>query len=568
MVDLLISIDEISKTYGKVRGDSANELIRKNSSSSYSDLINLYNGLIQDSENNPNVDLWKLWRACYANAILTLPFVKENSENPSFNSKLAPQAFEHLLYLATQYNQPFPKANERLVSRISEAINNAESIEEMIEWARLAKDISKQLGTGIDYVINLISIKSKTEFYKNSSSDNKDIILKNLENLLELKNLEISGDDVQNIVVDYALAWIDDVNDLKKFKEFRGEKVNPDPDTSRKMLRVIKKLELSEEKYQEKIKNLDEIFPDQYVPAVEEIKELDEPSPALITHRSQIVMGNAIFKHNDISVYECKLNWYGQEIIAAIKTYKEDKNSNKYRERFKKEVEILSMTSGRGWFFLDYYGSFIDKVIENNTEKFCYSVLMEYCPNSLADIIKARKSKGLIFSEEELYKICLDLLEAFKSLVNLRIYHRDIKPDNILVSKDGQLKIGDFNISGVVEVIENTCMPTEEHDVLGTTSFMAPELKKAWINGKSVEKYRPERSDVFSLGLVFYLCATFKSISRFNDDKNNREKVRKDVKLPWLQKLIYEMLDFEYKKRPSFRRILKHMKRYSTEPLS
>eukprot|EP00358_Blepharisma_japonicum_P004836 CAMPEP_0202942192 /NCGR_PEP_ID=MMETSP1395-20130829/2355_1 /ASSEMBLY_ACC=CAM_ASM_000871 /TAXON_ID=5961 /ORGANISM="Blepharisma japonicum, Strain Stock R1072" /LENGTH=182 /DNA_ID=CAMNT_0049638159 /DNA_START=1149 /DNA_END=1694 /DNA_ORIENTATION=+ len=176
-------------------------------------------------------------------------------------------------------------------------------------------------------------------------------------------------------------------------------------------------------------------------------------------------------------------------------------------------------------------------------------------------------NQNIRFTPKELNSIVLDLLEAFQSLVNHKIYHQDIKPDNILIAKDGQLKIADFNVSGIREVIENTYSATGVHDVIGTASYMAPELRNAQINGIGKAKYRPERADVFSLGLVLYQCATFDSILRFNEDPKNREKVLTNVELPWLRELLYDMLCFEYRERLSFRRAFKKVVHDTTAPL-
>ncbi|CAG9310746.1 unnamed protein product [Blepharisma stoltei] len=559
MVDLFSSIVDIANTYRDVQGDSAKELIRKNYRFSYNDLVSLYNGFSQEVALNQGVDLWKLWSACYAYSILQLPVTTENPQDPKITPELASHILDNLGYLAQSCNIICPKANDRAIAKISEGVNVSETFPEILEWAKHAKAFHDMFGTDINYVINLVSIRAKVKLYEKCSTSNKDEILKNLENLLIVKKLGVPAGEADNIVIDYALKWVEDINDIKKFKAFKGEPVIPDPDTSKKILDIVNQLEVTDEKLQDRIKLLNELFPIFAEPVVEE-----QSRP--ITQRSQIAMGPAIFVRSELNVNQCRIMWKGKQTDAVIKTYKEQ-DGYKSAEKLRKEVEILQKLSGTSRFFLEFYGSFYDEIVENNVIKYCSNVVMEYCPYSLTELIKSRASQNNNFTPTELNSIVLDLLEAFLSLVNHKIYHQDIKPDNILITKEGQLKIADFNVSGIRETIENTYAATGVHDVIGTASYMAPELRYAMIHGIGKAKYRPERADVFSLGLIFYQLATFDNIARFNEDSKNREKVLQNVTLPWLRELLYDMLCFEYKDRLSFRRALKKVAHDTTMPL-
>jgi len=74
------------------------------------------------------------------------------------------------------------------------------------------------------------------------------------------------------------------------------------------------------------------------------------------------------------------------------------------------------------------------------------------------------------------------------------IVHRDLKPENILVSEDNQVKVMDFGLAKMMS--RDRVMLTQTGTTLGTLAYMSPEQ----VSGVSVDN----RSDIFSLGIVFY----------------------------------------------------------------
>ncbi len=131
-------------------------------------------------------------------------------------------------------------------------------------------------------------------------------------------------------------------------------------------------------------------------------------------------------------------------------------------------------------------------------------IAMEYVAGKTLDQIIPRKGMRL----GEALKISIQIADALARAHSSGIVHRDLKPGNVIVDEHGQVKVLDFGLAKLREVVPTsqeeatrTLKPTtEEGTVVGTAAYMSPEQAQ----GKPVDA----RSDIFSFGAVLYEMTT------------------------------------------------------------
>ena len=182
------------------------------------------------------------------------------------------------------------------------------------------------------------------------------------------------------------------------------------------------------------------------------------------------------------SVYEGEHESLGSK--AAIKVLNPILSANQQiRVRFKNEAKLMAA--------MDHPN--ITRVIDYEESESYLAITMEMLAGE--DMSEYIKSKGKL-SEDRIKDIFQQVLSAFSYAHDKGIVHRDVKPSNIFLLPNGQVKILDF---GIAKLFGQGNEMTQTGTQMGTPIYMSPEQVKA---DKSID----HRSDIYSLGVTMYFA--------------------------------------------------------------
>ncbi len=163
-------------------------------------------------------------------------------------------------------------------------------------------------------------------------------------------------------------------------------------------------------------------------------------------------------------------------------------------ERFVRDEEVLERFRREGQSMAALSHPNIVPVFDQGTsEDGSHYMAMEYLPGgSLNDVLEQRR----LLPPAAAVEVALQVAEALKEAHENGVVHRDIKPQNVLVTKGGDVKVADFGIA----LDSNMTALTRGQYVLGTTRYMSPEQ----AHGEAATP----KSDLYSLGVVLYEMLT------------------------------------------------------------
>jgi len=161
------------------------------------------------------------------------------------------------------------------------------------------------------------------------------------------------------------------------------------------------------------------------------------------------------------------------------------------RRRFQQEARAASALNHPG----------IVTVYDVGSEHGIDYIAMEFVEGKTLDKLIPRDGFSLV----DFLRYSTQAADAIAKAHSARILHRDLKPGNVIVTDEGQVKVLDFGLAKLIQAPqpeERTAVAaiTEQGSVMGTAAYMSPEQAE----GKSLDN----RSDIFSFGSVMYEMAT------------------------------------------------------------
>ena len=121
--------------------------------------------------------------------------------------------------------------------------------------------------------------------------------------------------------------------------------------------------------------------------------------------------------------------------------------------------------------------------IENNE----VYIIMEYCEEDLSKKIQRQKNLNQYFEEKQIIDWFIEICEGIKFIHDKKILYKNLNPENIFLTKDNHIKLGDFGIDKYLNQTKGK---------IGIGSYLSPEIIKG-------ENYN-YKNDIWNLGIILY----------------------------------------------------------------
>lgn len=279
----------------------------------------------------------------------------------------------------------------------------------------------------------------------------------------------------------------------------------------------------------------------------EELKKLKKYLSALNTKTEEIEIVD-INEFEEVSVIGEGGTSSVKEVIKRERYAKKELKelSHEKRQRFLAECETLSKL---------HHPCIIDIVGVNFGDgDHPPSIILSLEPKSLESAISNKELEN-----DDKNRITVEIVLGMRYIHKRNFMHRDLKPTNILLSKNNEVRISDF---GLAKYDDISCSQTKG---VGTLRFMAPELCE---DGEVSTKYT-NKVDVYSFGitLMYIITERYPPFSMRNVVLGIVPTIPATV-VGWVSSLIVRCLSPESEKRPSFDEIFEELKSHNFDLFS
>ena len=184
-----------------------------------------------------------------------------------------------------------------------------------------------------------------------------------------------------------------------------------------------------------------------------------------------------------------------------------------------KEDKVIKLMENETKVLADLDNPLVVKYYKSFKEDGALFIIMEFMDNGdIGGILKASKTLDKPIPEEKIYDIFIQSMKGLTYIHSKNLIHRDIKPDNLFITVDGTVKLGDFGVSAALENQNNNDdnknnfaninelnqnknkmigAVKSNNTVVGTPLYMSPEM----LNYLKYDL----KTDVYSMGVTFFI---------------------------------------------------------------
>ena len=358
------------------------------------------------------------------------------------------------------------------------------------------KNVIKSNSNNSEDKINNSKITKNNNFNLKNDTNSK------IKNLINIYNYNYNYTDINNDISDYTVKNSNDANNISNPNNIYNtynytEIYNGDfhnNNNNYEYYSNINNINSIINNYN--IYNLDTKNPYKNIKLTEMIKET-EIEPESNFKISEFIKIKEIGRGTEGRIYSVKWKRNNKKYALKKSIIRIMENVQKRQDEIRMLKEFRKKTGSEG--VIKIYG---DTCITNRVKGYYdFFEIMELAEIDWNKEIENRSKFHFFYDENELMKIMKQIVSTFSLLQKNHITHRDIKPQNIMIV-NGNFKICDFGNARILKR-EGLCVQR----IRGSELYMSPIMFKGFHSNIPQVKHNTYKSDVFSLGMCFFLAA-------------------------------------------------------------